>query len=362
MPFHNDREIGVVAHHFAPTRARRSTRSTPSSTRRVRRPPARPEVDPVQGCAGARRAADLCAMCAEAGGRRCDTRRGRASVSGRLLRAGTARGGDRPRPRPPPAARADAASGAPRLVLAAQRTKRKIPNPATPATTREIAARPADRDVRRRRCRARTRPPTAATAVLWDMAGARSLDTARDSRQTARRRTGGCVPERAQKKFTEPVALSSPEPVGFPLPRTAPRLGFDLLALRARCKRELSRPGEALQECSRKRRAQFAPSSRKPERTSTLSSTLERVGTMDSPSRWRFRPPSRLAFRFRVRPLGSASTYSRSVLGAGANLLRRPRRFKPSTPRKARSLRARRAGRRMARKGTPEPSAIHVAT
>src|SRR5262245_51251953 len=41
---------------------------------------------------------------------------------------------------------------------------------------------------------------------------------------------------RRQKKFTEPVALSSPEPVGFPLPRTALRPGFDLLALRARCK------------------------------------------------------------------------------------------------------------------------------
>src|SRR5262245_9325112 len=38
------------------------------------------------------------------------------------------------------------------------------------------------------------------------------------------------------KKFTEPVALSSPEPIGFPLPRTASRPGFDLLALRARCK------------------------------------------------------------------------------------------------------------------------------
>ena len=38
------------------------------------------------------------------------------------------------------------------------------------------------------------------------------------------------------KKFTEPVALSSPEPVGFPLSRTALGPGFDLLALRSRCK------------------------------------------------------------------------------------------------------------------------------
>jgi len=34
----------------------------------------------------------------------------------------------------------------------------------------------------------------------------------------------------------------------------------------------------------------------------------------------RFRPPNRLTFRFRVRPLGWASTYSRPVLGASGNL------------------------------------------
>jgi hypothetical protein len=49
-----------------------------------------------------------------------------------------------------------------------------------------------------------------------------------------------------------------------------------------------------------------------------------RSRTKKSPSRWRFRPPSPLAFRFRVQPPGSASTYSRSVLGARENL-RRPR-------------------------------------
>ena len=43
------------------------------------------------------------------------------------------------------------------------------------------------------------------------------------------------------KKFTESVTLSSTEPVGFPLPRTTSGLGFELLALRARCKRD-SRP------------------------------------------------------------------------------------------------------------------------
>jgi hypothetical protein len=51
---------------------------------------------------------------------------------------------------------------------------------------------------------------------------------------TAEQRTCGRqhVPE---KKFTEPVALSSTPPGDIPLPRTALRLSFDLVALRARC-------------------------------------------------------------------------------------------------------------------------------
>jgi hypothetical protein len=40
-----------------------------------------------------------------------------------------------------------------------------------------------------------------------------------------------------QKKFAEPVSLSSTLPTNFRLPPTAARLGFDLLALRARRKR-----------------------------------------------------------------------------------------------------------------------------
>src|SRR5688572_6590165 len=43
--------------------------------------------------------------------------------------------------------------------------------------------------------------------------------------------------------------------------------------------------------------------------------------TKNSPSRWRFRPPSPLTFGFRLVPSKSASTYSRSVLGAVVNLL-----------------------------------------
>jgi hypothetical protein len=40
----------------------------------------------------------------------------------------------------------------------------------------------------------------------------------------------------------------------------------------------------------------------------------------NSPSRVRFRPPPRRTFRFRVRPTGEASAYSRPVLGASGNL------------------------------------------
>ena len=46
------------------------------------------------------------------------------------------------------------------------------------------------------------------------------------------------VPSTQAKKFADPVALSSPEPTDLPLARTASRLGFDLLALRGRRKRQ----------------------------------------------------------------------------------------------------------------------------
>src|SRR5436190_23665868 len=43
------------------------------------------------------------------------------------------------------------------------------------------------------------------------------------------------------KKFAEPVSLSSTDSADFPLPRTAFGFGFDLLALRARRKRQPKR-------------------------------------------------------------------------------------------------------------------------
>src|SRR3954447_24359902 len=53
-------------------------------------------------------------------------------------------------------------------------------------------------------------------------------------------------------------------------------------------------------------------------------------GTKNSPSRWRFRPPNLVTFRFRVRSPGSDSTYSRSVLGAKGTV--RPRAARCKAP------------------------------
>src|SRR6266852_3437512 len=55
------------------------------------------------------------------------------------------------------------------------------------------------------------------------------------------------------KKFAEPVSLSSTPPTDLPLPRRAPRWGFDLIALRARRSRHSRvRPG-AMQGGPRKK-------------------------------------------------------------------------------------------------------------
>ena len=57
-----------------------------------------------------------------------------------------------------------------------------------------------------------------------------------------------CAPKDRDQKFTEPVALSSTFPVNLRLPPTALGSGFDLLALRARCKNNVTRrpcPGKA---------------------------------------------------------------------------------------------------------------------
>ena len=56
-------------------------------------------------------------------------------------------------------------------------------------------------------------------------------------RENPRHEVAGFRGVRARKEFREPVALSSTEPADFPLSRTALELGFDLVALRAPCKR-----------------------------------------------------------------------------------------------------------------------------
>ena len=55
------------------------------------------------------------------------------------------------------------------------------------------------------------------------------------------------------KKFSEPGALSSPDPTNFRLPPTAYRIGLDLLASRARCKGEATASSRERQGCSERR-------------------------------------------------------------------------------------------------------------
>src|SRR5215208_135359 len=52
----------------------------------------------------------------------------------------------------------------------------------------------------------------------------------------------------SDQKFAEPVALSSTVSTGFGLPPTTTRYGFDLVALRARRKRQPTKPGVSSQD------------------------------------------------------------------------------------------------------------------
>ncbi len=140
------------------------------------------------------------------------------------------------------------------------------------------------------------------------------------------------------QKFTEPVALLSTSPGNLRLAATAPWSRFVLLALRARCKGD-SRPAgvgwqEAGEGASRKLHDFLFAS---PEwgffqHAKVGTGRPERVRReRNSPSRRRFRPPSPVTFRFRVRPPGRVSSYSRSVLGALGNLGCRTWPFKASS-------------------------------
>ena len=123
----------------------------------------------------------------------------------------------------------------------------------------------------------------------------------------------GCVSGRPQKKFTEPVALSSAEPVGFPLPRTAPRLGFDLLALRARCKGEASRCRAACKIVQEEKHA-ICANFTKAGVTSIFSTTLQgRTGIRRAGGAFVHRADGLSASAY---DLSAQFVYSRSVLGA----------------------------------------------
>src|SRR5262249_62291041 len=58
------------------------------------------------------------------------------------------------------------------------------------------------------------------------------------------------APRGAPIKLAEPVSLSSTPPTNFRLPPTAARLGFDLLALRARRKRQSRGVNTSVQDLS----------------------------------------------------------------------------------------------------------------
>jgi hypothetical protein len=131
------------------------------------------------------------------------------------------------------------------------------------------------------------------------------------------------------------VAFSSTVPENLRLAATALGSGFDLLTLRARCKREPMTPAPAVQGACRRNFANCAKLRRRPPLGTRRSrDEVGRSGRKvrcaaagqlsrtkkNSASRWRFRPPSPRTFALRLLPSGAASTYSRSVLAARSNL------------------------------------------
>jgi hypothetical protein len=141
----------------------------------------------------------------------------------------------------------------------------------------------------------------------------------------------GRTPGVGPKKFAEPVALSSTASADLPLAGTALGLGFDLLALRARRKQHTNVLHASVKRVETPRvrnlrtflfptaRERFLQRDTAPKRRKPAGAG----GTKkNSPSRFRFRPPLPLTFPFRVLPSDSASTYSRSVLGASSTLTR----------------------------------------
>src|SRR5262249_7837042 len=90
-----------------------------------------------------------------------------------------------------------------------------------------------------------------AETPLSTLGGRRWKDTARV--YPGRTMPGkGRAPRGAPIKLAEPVSLSSTPPTNFRLPPTAARLGFDLLAPRARRKRDSRDADLSLQDLSKR--------------------------------------------------------------------------------------------------------------
>ena len=75
-------------------------------------------------------------------------------------------------------------------------------------------------------------------------------------------RLAACNPN-PDHSFAEPVTLSSADPTDFPLPGTAARICFDLLASRARRRRESREEGKRMQEGPGEFFPQFANATRR---------------------------------------------------------------------------------------------------
>ena len=133
------------------------------------------------------------------------------------------------------------------------------------------------------------------------------------------------------KKFAEPVSLPSTVSADLPLPGTALRSGFVLLALRARRKQHTNALAERVKGSKRPAAANCAlfffqhcaSQSCNVKRGPKREVPPRGWDQKNSPSRFRFRPPLPLTFPFRVLPSDSVSTYLRSVLGANSTLTRR---------------------------------------
>ncbi len=135
------------------------------------------------------------------------------------------------RPAPGPAADRGTTHGSDAACGAASRASRARCRcrPGRGRASRESAA------PRRRTMARRTGPFACPLRVRRGDARTRTGTPSLRVSSAPRSRDQAGVPE---KKFTEPVALSSTRPTDLPLPRRAFRLSFGLLALRARCKEE----------------------------------------------------------------------------------------------------------------------------